>query len=81
MKKFARQQEDSGQSEDDDSPRGPQGTSSPPPIKLKLSRKDLLRESFEVSGEGTPDMSRTEDSFDKFEPLIKQKNNQGGIRV
>jgi len=77
MRKFAMQQEDSGQSEEDDVPKRTDSIVSPPPLKLKLHRKELSRESFEVSGDarGLSD-TKVEDSFDKLEPLIKQSTNK-----
>ena len=73
MRKFAMQQEDSGLSEEDDIPRVAEKVISPPPIKIKLQRKDLSRESFEVSGDGSLNISKTDDSFDRLEPLVKEK--------
>merc|ERR1719422_1820343 len=75
MRKFAMQQDDSGLSEEDDIPRVTEKMISPPPIKIKLQRKELSRESFEVSGEGSLDVSKTEDSFDALEPLVKEKQD------
>ena len=74
MRKFAMQQDDSGLSEEDDIPRvAAEKVISPPPIKIKLQRKELSRESFEVSGDGSLNISKTDDSFDRLEPLVKEK--------
>ena len=76
MRKFAMQQDDSGLSEEDDIPRVAEKVISPPPIKIKLQRKELSRESFEVSGDGSLNTSKTDDSFDRLEPLVKERTEK-----